>query len=148
VNQNGSNAGDRARATSLAIDVTATSPPGEASGRTLSPLLVESYDHETGEIHVSYAPACASAGHNVYWGLLSEVSAHAWSGETCDIGSSGSASFAPGDDSYFFVVVGHDAEGHEGSYGLTSWLGEEEELPPHTANGCGVVQVLGSTCDD
>jgi hypothetical protein len=109
---------------------------------------VTGYDRDTGEIAIGYEPACAATETNIYFGPLALVSSHAWSGEVCSIGTSGSyAGFDPGTGSYFFVVVGTEGA-DEGPYGrLRLPDGSTPERPPFAGNACGQVQTLADTCN-
>jgi len=107
--------------------------PGEATD-----LRVTGFDRITGNLSLSYAPACASSSHDIYYGPLSQVSTYGWSGSTCGIGNT----FNPGAGSFFFVVVGN-AGAVEGSYGES---GMGAERPAAGAASCGRTQVLGSAC--
>lgn len=114
------------------------STPGEATD-----LRVTGHDAITGDLELSYAPACASESHDLHYGPLDQVATYGWSGSTCGIGSTGEyAGFNPGLDSYFFVVVGN-AGAVEGPYGADS-LGT-----PRPAVGtayCGREQALATAC--
>ena len=77
-------------------------------------------------------------------GPLDLVSSYGWTGEVCDIGTSGVHNgFDPGPGSFFFVVVGND-DLDEGSYGRN---GGGTERPAHAGNLCGQVQTLAGTCN-
>lgn len=118
--------------------------PGESTE-----LQVTGYDRATGEISLSYAPACSSADHHIELGPLDAVATFGYSGQVCGIGTSGSYdSFNPGPDSYFFLVVGDDGSGIEGSYG-TSWIGGNHvERPEDLLDPvCSLVQDLSQRCD-
>ncbi|MGH9868036.1 MAG: choice-of-anchor V domain-containing protein [Candidatus Polarisedimenticolia bacterium] len=147
VNRNFSNSGDRAAATVLNIDVAETLvTPGEASGSGLPPLEVTGLDPATGNMTLTYGPACGATGHSLYFGPLAAVASYGWSGAVCGIGSSGSvASFNPGTGSYFFVIVARNST-KEGSYGLSFDGTTSTERPPFTG-ACGVVQDLTASCD-
>jgi len=140
--------GDAAGTDTLGVDVAAAATPGETSSNVLQPLLVTAYDKVTGDLTLSYQAACDSPSHNVYYGPLSQVSTHGWSGDVCDIGDSGSLTgFNPGSGSYFFVVVGNQG-GDEGSYGTARDTGGAlTERPDFPANLCGQIQTLADRCD-
>jgi hypothetical protein len=143
----GSN-GDAANTDALTITVGGNATPGEVSGPGRAPLLVTGYDRTTGNLSVSYNPACGTTDNNIYFGMLDQVAAVSWSGETCNIGVSGTyAEFNPGSESYFFIVVGNEGAS-EGSYG-TEWQvdGTEVEREPFPGNSCGQSQDLSQSCD-
>jgi hypothetical protein len=140
--------GDQAKTDELTIQVGGAATPGEASGPVLTPLLVTEYDSTTGKLSLSYDSACGTTNNNIYFGPLDLVATVSWSGDDCDIGTSGAyTEFNPGPGSYFFVVVGHDG-GVEGSYGRE--LGDDgtvDERDPYLANSCGESQDLDAPCD-
>ena len=109
-------------------------------------LRVDGFDPATGNLSVSYRPACGAADHNIVWGPLQEVGLYLYSGRDCSIGSSGSYDqLKPGAGSYFFLVVGTDQAGVEGSYGAdTGW---SERPPDPDAQACSVIQDLSFSCD-
>jgi hypothetical protein len=74
------------------------------------------------------------------------VSQYRYAGRVCGIGNVGQhKGFDPGPGSYFFLVVGTDDNGTEGSYGLDS---AGLERPPQTNNLiCPAVQDLSRFCD-
>jgi len=71
-----------------------------------------------------------------------------WTSAVCGLGTSGSASFDPGDpvsgSFYYFVVVGNNGI-NEGSYGKDSLNGEREEATE--IMGCDFAQQLNGACD-
>jgi subtilisin family serine protease len=116
----------------------ALSTPGEAEG-----LLVTSADSMTGNLSLSYLPACGSQSHDIYYGPLDQISTYGWSGSTCGIGTTGQyAGFNPGPGSYFFVLVAN-AGAVEGSYGTDS-MGAQR--PAAGSLYCGRTQLSGSMC--
>jgi hypothetical protein len=127
-------------APSAALAVT----PGEATQ-----LIVVDRIAATGEISIQFEPACASSNHHVEFGLLQDVNVPVYSGQVCDIGNSGTyESFNPGTGSYFFLVVGNDGVGVEGSYG-TSFVGGMHAERHEDLNDplCVFVQDLSGRCD-
>ena len=112
------------------------SPPGE-------PALQASYNDVSGMIDIDYTPGCDAVDHTIYYGELGNVPTYGYSGAVCAIGTSGSASFDPGLDNAFFLVVGTSAT-TEGSYGRN---GSNTERPEDTMTaGCDLPQDLGATC--
>jgi hypothetical protein len=112
-------------------------------------LLVTGYDAGTGTISISFEPACASSGHHIEYGLLDGVSTLAYTGQDCSVGTSGVyESFAPGSGSFFFLVVGNDGQGTEGSYGVSYIDGAFEERSPDLIDpSCSWTQDLSRRCD-
>ena len=112
--------------TSAAVELLA-GVPGEASHFDIpaDQMLVTSYDGGSGAIGISYTPACDSNDHNIYYGDLFNVAAYDYTGEECDVGVTGTASFIPTlDSTYFLIVANNDSE--EGSYGHST-TGERPE---------------------
>ena len=103
----------------------------------------------TGNLSISYTPACSAADHHIEFGPLQDVSTYGYSGQECSIGTSGTyGSFDPGPDSYFFVVVGDDGLGVEGSYGTSMTGGPPVERPENLLDPvCTLVQDLSQRCD-
>jgi hypothetical protein len=112
------------------------SPPGE-------PTLQASYNKGTGEIDVDYTPGCDASDHTIYYGDLADVATYGYAGATCSAGISGSASFDPGPNDTFFLIVATSGAA-EGSYGVD---GNDVERPEDTLTpGCDLAQDLGATC--
>ncbi len=118
--------------------------PGEATD-----LAVTGYDAATGDISLTYLPACSAADHHIEFGPLENVSDYSYSGQVCGLGTSGSYSaFNPGVGSYFFLVVGDDGVGIEGSYGTSMVGSTPAERPADTADPlCAFTQDLTGRCD-
>ncbi|RLE24264.1 MAG: hypothetical protein DRJ50_04910 [Actinobacteria bacterium] len=118
--------------------------PGEARN-----VLVTGYDALSGDLSISYDPACSAADHQIEFGTLASVSTGTYSGQDCGIGSSGSYdNFDPGPDSYFFIVVGNDGVSIEGSYGLSLVGGSSAEREPDLLDPvCSFTQDLSERCD-
>jgi len=118
--------------------------PGEATD-----LTITSRDEATGEISLTWTPACAAADHHIVFGLLEDAGAYGYTGQVCGIGATGSYdAFNPGPDSYFFLVIGDDGSGTEGSYGTSFIGGLAQERPEETADPvCAFTQDLSQRCD-
>jgi hypothetical protein len=115
--------------------------PGEAGG-----LVVTGFDAVSGDFSLAYLQACGATNHNIVFGPLQEVAGYGYSGQVCNIGSSGSLSaFNPGPGSFFFLVVGTDGGGREGSYGLAS--GDIERPEDLLDPACSFTQDLTARCD-
>ena len=145
VNLNMNFQGDNAALANLDVVVNAAAgqTPGESSGEMLAMLEVSNYDGATGDISISFESPCEAVDNNIYYGALADVSTYGWSGESCGVGTGGTASFNPGPGSFFFVVVGIDGI-DEGSYGKATG---DTERPPFAGNLCGAVQTLVDACD-
>jgi hypothetical protein len=107
--------------TSLSVTSVLSGVPGEASHQdTPSVHLRAAYNPGTGQIDMTYTAACDATDHAIYYGDIADVSAYTYSGASCSIGVDGTASFDPGTDSFFFLVVGNNGE-KEGPYGNNSF---------------------------
>jgi hypothetical protein len=115
--------------------------PGEATE-----LQVTGYDPGTGALLLSYTPACSASDHHIEFGPLQDVATLGYSGQECGIGTSGThGSFNPGAGSFFFLIVGDDGVGIEGSYGVDGAMAERPENA--TEPICSFVQDLSQRCD-
>lgn len=110
--------------------------PGEASHFDLpSDMMLASYNGTTGEVDLTYTPACDATDHTVYYGDINNVAAYGYADAACFLGTSGTASFDPGSGSWFFLIVASNGT-DEGSYGKDANLVERPE-----AVGVGVCDV-------
>ena len=119
-------------------------PPGigeAASGAT--PLQVTGYDAASGNLSITYGPACGATDHSVVYGSLEAPDRGAYLGRNCGLGTSGSASFNPGTGSFFFLLVGDNGT-IEGSFGASSFGAERPESFALAA--CDRPQVLTAAC--
>jgi hypothetical protein len=117
----------------------AAQTPGAAGS-----LMVTAHTPGTGEITISYGPACEATDNNIEWGLISQLGTAApYSGQTCGILNTGTATWAyPGGEVYFLVVGNNGVV--EGSYGLAT-SGERPE--DTTSTTCPVPRDLVDRCD-
>jgi hypothetical protein len=82
-------------------------------------------------VDVTWAPACFSTDHTVYWGT-SPIAGGVlnWTASACTLGTSGIGSFDPGTPSpgtfRYFVIVGRDSS-FEGPYGTLPFGGQRPE---------------------
>jgi hypothetical protein len=127
--------------TSAAVTSVTPGVPGQASHQDEAVVqMTLGFDSGTGIIDVSFDPACDATDHTIYYGDLTGVSSHSYSGAECFAGVSGTTSFNPGSGNYFFVIVGNNGA-EEGSYGLSTGTGER---PEHTSTPvCDYPQNLG-----
>ena len=123
----------------------ANATPGEAgSGGT--GMRVTAYNKATGEVTISYTPACAATGNHIERGALSALSTYAYAGQVCAIGNTGSATFAVPSGSFFLVVAENATV--EGSYGKRKTGGSLIERPEDaTLTTCPKPQNLALRCD-
>jgi cysteine-rich repeat protein len=104
---------------------------------------ITAFDPATGDITISYGPACQAIDHTIYWGDLVFPWDGTYTGQACNIGCSGTATFNPDADSIFFYVVPNDGA-DEGSYGLDSDGAEVPEAVGLAA--CDYPQDLTNAC--
>ena len=118
--------------------------PGEAHD-----LTVIDVDPATGVLSLSFQPACAASDHHIVLGPLESVATYGYTGQVCGLGTSGAfGPFNPGPGSYFFLVVGDDGAGTEGSYGTSLIGGVEQERPEQVSDPvCAFTQNLAQRCD-
>lgn len=126
-------------------DCAAAATPGEAAASAASRLKVTAYNRSSGTLTVSYGVACSATNNTIEYGPLASLPSYGYSGQVCNIGNTGSGSFAlPASGSYFFLVVGHDAS-KEGSYGKRKNGTERPE--DTTIMTCPFPQDLVHRCD-
>ena len=108
-------------------------------------LLVDGYYDDTGDLSISWDAACGAIEHNIVYGPLQDVGTHGYTGQDCAIGIGGTYdTFDPGPGSWFFLVVGTNGAGVEGSYGLSEGTERPEQTPDPV---CAFVQDLEFRCD-
>ena len=112
-------------------------------------LAVVDRDPGTGQISIQYQPACGATDHHIEYGLLQDVGLALYSGQVCGIGASGTFDgILPENESLFFLVVGNDGAGVEGSYGTSFVDGLHAERSDDTSDPvCVFVQDLSERCD-
>jgi hypothetical protein len=127
-----------------AFPAVAGSSPGE-----VGQLRVTDYDSLDGTLSLTFDPACESVDHHIEFGPLNNVGSFGYTGQDCDLGSSGSYDqFNPGPRSYFFLLVGDDGISVEGSYGTSSIASERVERPENLVDPvCAFTQTLIGRCD-
>ena len=118
--------------------------PGEVTD-----LIVVGRDPDTGQLSIQYQPACGATDHHIEYGLLQDVGPAVYSGQVCGIGTTGTFDgVLPENDSLFFLVVGNDGAGVEGSYGTSFVDGLHAERSDDTSDpDCVFVQDLSERCD-
>lgn len=80
---------------------------------------VASFDAGTGAATLTFDPGAGAADHTLYYGSLSSVGAHSYTGAIGDLGANGSAAVTlpPGQSLYWLLASRNDVEG---CYGLDS----------------------------
>ena len=113
--------------------VCATAPPGpgavpDGSAGTV-PLRGERLSSSGDTIGVTWDTACSAADYNLLYGDLAGVGSSTITGSECSLVGSGSHTWTavPGGD-LFFLVVGADGAGTEGSWGIDGYGGERNGL--------------------
>ena len=109
----------------------------------LAPMTVAGFDKVTGEVMLSYQPACKATDHAIHSGPLAAVGSYGYDSSSCGYGTSGSMTFDPGTGDRFFLLAGRDGYS-EGSLGLGD--GGERPAPAAGPGVCYLPQVLGGTC--
>jgi hypothetical protein len=125
-----------------------TPDPGEG-GPVADPLTASRAGPGT-RVDVAFGPACGALDHAVYWGTGPIVGAPSWAQSVCALGTTGQASFDPGDPApgefLYFVIVGQNAA-EEGSYGTGHDGVSSIERPEALGIGaCDKPQVPNGTC--
>jgi hypothetical protein len=122
----------------------ALASPGGVTG-----LTIVDRDPATGQISIQFQPACDAADHHIEYGLLQDVGLGVYSGQVCGIGTTGTFdAILPENESLFFLVVGDDGAGIEGSYGTSFMDGLHAERSDDTSDPvCVFVQDLTARCD-
>jgi hypothetical protein len=97
-------------------------------------------------VNLTFTNACGATDNTVYWGDLGTLatSGIAWSGRSCNEGTTGTCTFDPGAGNAYFVIVGNNVVGMEGSYGKTSSNVERPSAGP--GSPCAYTQVINGTC--
>lgn len=97
-------------------------------------------------VNLAYTNACGATDNTVYYGSLGTLagSGISWTGRSCNRGTTGTCSFDPGAGSFYFVLVGNNVVGMEGSYGKNSANAERPSAGPGTP--CAYTQVFNATC--
>ncbi len=99
-----------------------------------------------GTYELTYTAGCSAGDHTVVYGPMGAVSLYGYSGQDCNIGTSGTySSFSPGLGSVFMLIVANDGGTTEGSYGLDSGSTERPEDPGDPV--CPLTQDLVGRCD-
>jgi hypothetical protein len=122
----------------------ASAPPGETSGSTLNPLLITAHNAGAGNMTLGFETACLTTDNTIEYGPLASVASYGYSGQQCNIGTTGTYAWTYPAGDIFFLVVGNDGVA-EGSYGLDSTPAERPE--DSTVMTCSIPQVLTDRCD-
>jgi len=117
--------------------------PGEAGTTNVNAMRVTTYDKIGGDVTVTYGGACLAADHHIVYGPLSNLATYGYTGQACNLGNVGTATFNPGSGSAFWVIVGNTAT-VEGSYGHGAGGAQRPEAVGLA--GCDYVQNLSTTC--
>jgi uncharacterized repeat protein (TIGR03803 family) len=137
-------AGPSSNGTVFVVDAGLGPPtPGEAGEIGNSQMIVTGYVKATGDVTVSYGASCSATDHHIVYGPLSGVATYAYTGQACNLGATGTATFNPGAVNSFWVIVGNTPT-LEGSYGRG--VGGAERPQQIGLPGCAYVQTLGSSC--
>jgi hypothetical protein len=106
-------------------------------------MQVDTFDAGTGDATVSFVPPAGEAADtNLYYGSLSSVSSHTWSGALSGLGTTGTAGVTLPEGDLFWVVAAENGAGEEACYGTDS-AGTER---PCFSGNCDADQVSGWNC--
>ena len=126
---------DIARNAALRIEVTAPPPVrGMTASRAANGVDIDlTWD----------AVTCPAQEYNVFYGNLADVATYTYSGQTCDLGTTGTATFtAPAGDLFFLVVAQNGSI--EGAHGFD---GTGKAVPASAAGACGAsTQIRSDRC--
>jgi hypothetical protein len=131
-----------------AVTPVALNAPGHASEAPDPQMEVTAHNGGTGEISLTYSPACDASGHTLHYGPLADVGTYGWADADCSYDDSGTGIFLPDPavgDSIFWVMVGHNAS-FEGSYSADSF-GAERPANTAAAGVCFRTQNLAPVCE-
>jgi hypothetical protein len=131
---------DAARNAALRIEVTAP-PPVPDGDRVPGAQMTASRAANGVDIDLTWdAASCPAGVYNVFYGPLADVATYTYSGQACDLGGTGTATFtAPGGD-LFFLVVGQDGA-IEGVHGFD---GVGKAVPAFGGGHCGASKQIRS----
>ena len=136
--QGGSPLGGGTSCSCNACPAPAGPPPVPDGSNATTPLRAVRLTTAGDSVQVNWdATSCPATGYNLIYGSLSNVASYALSGSACSIGTSGSATWSgvpPGN--LYFLILGTDGAGTEGSWGLDSANQERNGTVP--SGVCGV----------
>jgi hypothetical protein len=134
---------DVARNAALLLEVTAP-PPVPDGDRVPGTLMTASRAASGTDIDLAWdATSCPALGYNVFYGNLADVASYAYTGSTCELGTSGTATFAAPEGDLFFVVVAQNG-GFEGAHGFD---GDGLPRPASSGGSCGAnAQIRSDRC--
>jgi hypothetical protein len=85
----------------------------------------------------------STGDHHIVYGALADVGLYQYTGQVCNVGATGTATFNPGSGSRYWVVVGNTPT-LEGSYGRGA--GGAERPAQVGLPGCAYTQALATSC--
>jgi len=115
--------------------------PREASPPS-SPMLCHKSTGNKITCSYSNGGSCTT-GNTIYYGKLSDVSSYTFTGANCNIGTSGIATFNPGQGDSYWIIVSNNGT-YEGSAGKDSF-GKERPDPPAFGK-CNFPQATFNIC--
>lgn len=126
---------DIARNAALRIEVTAPPPVrGMTASRAANGVDIDlTWD----------AVTCPAQEYNVFYGNLADVATYTYSGQTCALGTTGTATFAAPEGDLFFLVVAQNGS-IEGAHGFD---GTGKAVPASAGGQCGAsIQIRSDRC--
>jgi len=145
--QGGSPLGGGTSCSCNACPAPAGPPPVPDGSNATTPLRAVRLTAAGDSIQVDWdATSCPATAYNLIYGSLSNLASYALSGFACSIGTSGSATWTgvpPGN--LYFLILGTDGAGTEGSWGLDS--ANQERKGTASSGVCGVtIKNASATC--
>ena len=132
-----------ARNAALMIDV--TGPPPVPDGNRIPGTQMTAGRNANGvDIDLDWdVTTCPALTYNVFYGDLASVASYVYTGSSCDLGATGSATFSAPAGDLFFVVASQEGT-IEGVHGFDS---EGRARPLQAAGACGVsFQIRSAAC--
>jgi len=145
--QGGSPLGGGTSCSCNACSAPAGPPPVPDGSNATTPLRAVRLTAAGDSIQVSWdATSCPATNYNLIYGSLGSVASYALSGFACSLGTSGSTTWTgvpPGN--LYFLILGTDGAGTEGSWGLNSTNQERNGTAPSGVCGVSLKNASG-TC--
>ncbi|HEX5042452.1 MAG TPA: hypothetical protein VFV75_06075 [Candidatus Polarisedimenticolaceae bacterium] len=134
---------DVARNAALRIEVTAP-PPVPDGARVPGAQMTASRAANGVDIDLAWdAVSCPADDYNVFYGALADVATYTYSGAACDLGTTGTATFAAPAGDLFFLIVSQDGP-IEGVHGFD---GTGKAVPASAGGQCGAtIQIRSDRC--
>jgi len=135
---------DNGTSRNAALGIAVHAPPPVPDGQRVPGVPMTASVDGNGDIALTWdVTGCPATTYNVFYGDLANVSTYAYTGQSCDLGQTGSATFTPPPGDLFFIVASQEGT-LEGVHGFD---GEGWARPASAAGTCGVSgQIRGANC--